>query len=252
MKLALFFLLSFAVHATAFFVPIALNGRATDHAITVTILPLESATEQGGGFGGGRTAMNQVASKHSPKTPSTERPGDSTPTATAIAQEKHPVEKLSTAPDTGVTTSAEVSTDGIPTKTGESIASGNGTGGSTFGPGRIGGGIGNGSGNGAGYGNGQSGAALTQARYRETPQPLYPDSARREGKEGRVLLRVLVDEEGRTKAIEINTSSGYDLLDRAATEALKKWRFIPARAGGKPIETWVKVPIEFQLSNAKP
>jgi protein TonB len=90
------------------------------------------------------------------------------------------------------------------------------------------------------------------ARARETPQPQAPDSARREGKEGRVLLRVLVDEDGRTKAIEVNQSSGHDMLDRAATEAIKKWRFVPARAGGKPIETWVKVPIEFQLSNAKP
>ena len=67
-----------------------------------------------------------------------------------------------------------------------------------------------------------------------------------------MLLRVLVDEKGRTKAIEVNQSSGHDLLDRAATEAIKKWRFVPAHAGTKPVETWVKVPIEFQLSNAEP
>jgi TonB family protein len=253
MKLAQFFMLSIAVHTTAVLVPIALNSRVTGHAITVTILPLESAIEQGGGPGGGRTAINQGASKRFPKTPSNERPGDSTPIpTTAIAQDKHPFAPLSTVPEAGITTSAEVSTDGIPTITGKSLTSGNGSDRSNFGPERIGGGIGIGSGNGAGYGNGQSGAVLTQARYRETPQPHYPESARREGKEGRVLLRVLVDEEGRTKAIEISTSSGYDLLDRAATEAIKKWRFDPARAGGKPIETWVKVPIEFQLSNAKP
>jgi protein TonB len=252
MKLALFFLLSFAVHATALLVPISLNGRATDQRITVTILPLESATEQDGGSGGGRSLINQVASKHFPKTPFNERPGDATPTPTAVAQEKYPAEKLPSVPDTGVTATAEVSTDGIPTKTGESFATGNGSGGSSFGAERIGAGTGNGSGKGQGNGNGQSGTALTQARYRETPQPQYPDSARREGKEGRVLLRVLVDEDGRTKAIEVNQSSGHDMLDRAATEAIKKWRFVPARAGGKPIETWVKVPIEFQLSNAKP
>lgn len=248
MKLALFFLLSFAVHATALLVPISLNGPAIDHAITVTILPLEAAIEQGSGAGGGRAAINQVTSQHFPKTPSNESPGDSTPNPAAVAQEKHPVEKLSTIPDTGVRMVAEVSTDGIPTRTGESFSSANRSGGSSFGAGRIGAGIGNGEGN----GNGQSGTAPTQARYRETPQPQYPDSARREGKEGRVLLRVLVDEEGRTKAIEVNQSSGHDMLDRAATEAIKKWRFVPARAGGKPIETWVKVPIEFQLSNAKP
>jgi len=64
-------------------------------------------------------------------------------------------------------------------------------------------------------------------------------------------LRVLVDEEGKSKVIEVNTSSGHDTLDQAATEALKQWRFMPARASGKAVETWVKVPIEFQLSNAK-
>lgn len=250
MKLALFFLLSFAVHATAFLVPIALNGHATDHAIKVTILPLESATEQSGGSGGGRAAMTRVASNHLPNRPSNERAGNSTPTPNAIAHEIHPTEKLPAVADKGLTAIAEVSADGIPTRAVESLASGIGTGGNKFAAQGIG--NGSGSGNGEGTGNGQSGAALTQARYRETPQPLYPDSARREGKEGRVLLRVLVDEEGRTKAIEINASSGYDLLDRAAIEALKKWRFVPARVGGKPIETWVKVPIEFQLSNAKP
>ena len=96
---------------------------------------------------------------------------------------------------------------------------------------------------------GQAGAPLIPARYRETPQPHYPDSARRDGKEGRVLLRVLVDDEGRTKAIEVNTSSGHEMLDQAAIAALRKWRFVPARASGNPIETWVKVPIEFHLSN---
>ena len=34
--------------------------------------------------------------------------------------------------------------------------------------------------------------------------------------------------------VEVNTSSGHDLLDQAASEALKKWRFVPARADGKP------------------
>jgi len=141
---------------------------------------------------------------------------------------------------------------GTSNPTGDFSGSDNGPGGNGLAGGSAGAGTGNGSGTGGGTGNGQSGTALTQARYRETPQPNYPDSARREGKEGRVLLRVLVDEEGKTKAIEVSTSSGYDMLDRAATEAIKKWRFVPARAGSKPIETWVKVPIEFQLSKAKP
>jgi periplasmic protein TonB len=251
MKLALFLLLSFAVHATAFLVPITLMGRATNPIITVTIRALEFAPDQSGaGDGSGTTTANRVASK--PKTPSNERRGDLLPRLTGMARENNPVEKPAAVADKGTTAITEVATDGIPAVTGASLASGHATGAAIFGTETIGGGTGNGSGNGASHGNGQYSAALTQARYRDTPQPHYPDSARREGKEGRVLLRVLVDEQGKTKAIEVNTSSGHDLLDRAATDAIKNWRFVPARVGGKPIETWVNVPIEFQLSNAKP
>ena len=61
------------------------------------------------------------------------------------------------------------------------------------------------------------GSALIQARYRDTPKPVYPESARREGREGRVVLRVLVDDQGRSKSSRINRSSGSEALDRAAT-----------------------------------
>jgi protein TonB len=251
MKLALFFFLSFAVHATAFLVPISLDGRRTERAITVTILPIESATEHSGGSRGGHAAVNRVTAENFAKTP-TERTGDITPTSPPAGLERLPTESPSVVADTSVTSITDVSLAATSNRAGDSYGSDHGLGGNNLPGGRSGTGSGNGSGNGEGSGTGHAGATLTQARYRETPQPRYPDSARREGKEGRVLLRVLVDEEGRTKAIEVNTSSGHDMLDQAATEALKKWRFVPARAGGKPVETWVKVPIEFQLSNAKP
>ena len=250
MKLALFFFLSFAVHATAIMLPISLNGRGTERAITVTILPIESATEHGGGSSGDHTTVNRVSSKNFAKT-ATDRPGDITPTSPPAALERLPTESPSVVADTMVTSITGVSIGGTSNKTGDIYGNDNGAGETNPAGGRSGSGSGNGSGNGEGSGTAQAGAPLTQARYRETPQPSYPDSARRDGKEGRVLLRVLVDEEGRTKAIEINTSSGHDMLDQAAIEALKKWRFVPARASGKPVDTWVKVPIEFQLSNAQ-
>lgn len=90
-------------------------------------------------------------------------------------------------------------------------------------------------------------SVLTQARYRETPRPEYPESARREGREGRVLLRVLVDERGRSRQVEIKSSSGSPALDRAAADAILHWRFEPARHGNEPIESWLRIPIEFQL-----
>ena len=108
---------------------------------------------------------------------------------------------------------------------------------------------------GAGLGDGQGSPGnrvkLIQARYSETPKPVYPESARSEGREGRVLLRVLVDDQGRTKRVEVNESSGSEALDRAAAEAIKRWRFIPARYGDKTVESWIRVPIDFSLANNK-
>ena len=250
MKLALFLFLSFAVHATAFLVPISMNGRITERAITVAILPIESTTERNEGSGGGHAAADRVTTKNFAKT-LTERTGDIAPAWSPAALEKLPTEVPSVVADTIITSISGDSIFGASNNTGDIYGSDNGPGGDSRAGGRSGTGSGNGAGNGEGSGTGQVRAPFTQARYRETPQPHYPDSARREGKEGRVLLRVLVDEEGRSKMIEVNTSSGHDMLDQAATEALKKWRFVPARASGKPVETWVKVPIEFQLSNAK-
>jgi len=244
MKLALFFALSLILHAVAFLVPVLLNGRATDRAITVTILPLESAAEPSAG-GARQVADTRITSTKPGKATSSSQTGDSAPSLIPAAPEKLLVDAPSYVADTRVASIA-----GDSNNRGELAAGSNG--GIAFGAGRLGTASGHGSGNGEGSGLGHAGVPLTQASYRETPRPHYPDNARREGKEGRVLLRVLIDEEGRTKAVEVNASSGHDMLDHAATEAIKKWRFVPARAGGKPVETWVKVPIDFQLSNAKP
>ena len=55
----------------------------------------------------------------------------------------------------------------------------------------------------------------------------------------------------RPKLVEINRSSGSEALDRAATEAIKHWRFHPARSGDKPVESWVSIPIEFRLEDLR-
>ena len=86
------------------------------------------------------------------------------------------------------------------------------------------------------------------AAYLNNPKPAYPPSARRMGMEGVVTLKVLVSREGRAVKIDISRSSGYKLLDKAAAEAIKNWRFVPARQGDTPIEEWVLVPIAFRLN----
>jgi len=94
-------------------------------------------------------------------------------------------------------------------------------------------------------------AAVTAARfdaaYLNNPRPGYPALSRRLREEGQVTLRVLVSPDGQPAQVELRTSSGSDRLDRAAREAVARWRFVPARRGDIAIESWVLVPIVFKL-----
>jgi protein TonB len=79
------------------------------------------------------------------------------------------------------------------------------------------------------------------------PAPRYPASARRNGEQGTVLLRVWVGANGATTRAEVARSSGSGALDDAALAAVKSWRFIPAHRGGNAVEGVVTVPMEFRL-----
>lgn len=85
------------------------------------------------------------------------------------------------------------------------------------------------------------------ADYLDNPAPGYPSLSRRLGEEGRVLLRVHVAAGGTAKSVVLHKSSGYDRLDQVALNTVRKWRFVPARQGDKPLEAWVIVPIQFSL-----
>jgi protein TonB len=90
-------------------------------------------------------------------------------------------------------------------------------------------------------------AARFDAAYLNNPKPMYPMASRRLGEEGRVVLRVLVDAQGRAEAVELERSSGFPRLDTAAREAVVQWRFVPARRGSEPVPARVLVPIVFNL-----
>ncbi|WP_051748177.1 energy transducer TonB [Nevskia soli] len=85
------------------------------------------------------------------------------------------------------------------------------------------------------------------AAYLDNPTPEYPRLSRRMKESGTVLLRVRVSPEGRSAQVELNQSSGYERLDQAAVEAVRRWRFAPARQGEQAVSAWVLVPINFQL-----
>ncbi len=85
--------------------------------------------------------------------------------------------------------------------------------------------------------------------YLNNPAPDYPALSRRQGEEGRVLMKVLVSAEGAAEDVQIEKSSGSDRLDNAAVSAVKRWRFIPAKKNNQPLSAYVLVPIKFSLDN---
>jgi protein TonB len=86
------------------------------------------------------------------------------------------------------------------------------------------------------------------ASFRGNPLPVYPPMSRRLGEQGVVVLRVLIDANGRAVDLQVQRSSGSARLDQAALEAIREWRFIPARRGGKPVPEWYEWRWEFRLN----
>ncbi|MCK4487938.1 MAG: energy transducer TonB [Desulfobacterales bacterium] len=84
-------------------------------------------------------------------------------------------------------------------------------------------------------------------KYKENPPPHYPRVARIGGYEGRTLLRVEVLENGRVGKIEIEESSGFEVLDTAALKSVKGWTFVPGTKNGRRIKQRVMVPVRFSL-----
>ncbi len=87
------------------------------------------------------------------------------------------------------------------------------------------------------------------ADYLHNPAPDYPNLARRRGEQGRVILKVLVNSDGLPERIQLDQSSGYELLDKSALQAVKSWKFIPATSNNRPVSGSVLVPIRFSLDS---
>jgi protein TonB len=84
--------------------------------------------------------------------------------------------------------------------------------------------------------------------YDVSPAPRYPRQALRSSAQGTVVLKVLVDAQGRPQDVVIERSSGHRLLDQAARDqVLAKWRFHPATREGRAVAAYALVPIAFTL-----
>ncbi|HTP42620.1 MAG TPA: energy transducer TonB, partial [Nitrospiria bacterium] len=77
--------------------------------------------------------------------------------------------------------------------------------------------------------------------------PEYPALSRRMGEEGRVIVRVELDEQGRVDTAQIESSSGSSRLDAAALAAVKSWQCSPAVHDGNPVRAVALQPFLFRL-----
>jgi protein TonB len=66
-----------------------------------------------------------------------------------------------------------------------------------------------------------------------------------------VLVEVRLDARGQQRSINVLRSSGVDSLDRAALEAVAKWRFLPETTGGQAVPSRVHIPIQFALTASR-
>lgn len=77
--------------------------------------------------------------------------------------------------------------------------------------------------------------------------PPYPERARQEGREGTVVLRVMISTDGKPTRIEIATSSGSSILDLAALSHMRNASFSPALKDGKPAGATISFRVRFRL-----
>jgi protein TonB len=104
---------------------------------------------------------------------------------------------------------------------------------------------------GGGAGDGDDSApyanVVTQVACLYCPEPPYSEQARKNKLQGKMLLRVLVGEDGRARQVRILQSLGMG-LDESAERAVYSWRFSPARdANRRPVIAWVTIETRFQL-----
>ncbi len=88
----------------------------------------------------------------------------------------------------------------------------------------------------------------SDAAHLNNPAPVYPALSRRLREQGRVLLDVYILADGSVGQLRLKRSSGYPRLDEAALDAVRRWRYIPARRGEEAIPYWYVQPLHFDLT----
>lgn len=89
---------------------------------------------------------------------------------------------------------------------------------------------------------------VTQQEYASNPPPAYPEQSQQLGEEGTVHLRATVSAQGAVISLRITQSSGFGMLDNAASTAVRRWRLEPGSDNGRPVQSEVDIPVVFQLT----
>jgi protein TonB len=107
-------------------------------------------------------------------------------------------------------------------------------------------GIGEGTGGGTGGGPYRPGSGIQPPTLQREVKPEYSEEARRRSVEGDVVLEIVVRRDGSVGDVRILRGLGHG-LDERAVQAVKQWRFGPARRFGTPVDVLVEVAVEFKL-----
>jgi TonB family protein len=247
MKSASFFFVSMALHAAALAYPAFFLELRAVSPVMVTILHADG-DGAGDGSRGERAALERKPALAARKSPPVKRQRPPVAGPELVVEPPKAISTPVIASEVGRATAISASSTAQSgsvesySLSGDIGSSGGGMGDSR---GRGSGRSGSGTDTGDGHG-GNSASTFVQPRYDYCPNPDHPQRANREAREGKVVLRVLVDQEGRPKSVEVYRSSGFAILDQAAVDNVKRrCRFHPARDGEKRVEHWTRVPVEF-------
>jgi protein TonB len=89
---------------------------------------------------------------------------------------------------------------------------------------------------------------ILHPKFRQPPEPaVYPPRALELSQQGEVLVRARIDCGGNPEVVEVARGSGFPMLDEAALQAVRRWRFVPAQVDGIAVVATVQVPVVFHL-----
>lgn len=93
----------------------------------------------------------------------------------------------------------------------------------------------------------QVAASSRPARVLQAPRPDYPVISRDLGEQGVVMLRLAIDADGKLLRTELQKSSGFTRLDKAARDSVARWQFQAALENGQPVAAQLVLPVRFSL-----